>query len=351
MNLTRTILRRWWVIALAAGLAVTSAAFLTMVREPAQRYEVGAVLFVPPDGETIGANDAVGLARLYTRLVPADDRIVGHVATQSGLSTAEVRSAMTIATVRDSSLLEVGFAADDPDVARAGLDAMLAAVVDGDGGQATIPTDLLQELSRDLDAQGTGDGTWIILMAIVGGLVLAVGGVIALERSDVRVDAVEVVSERTGVPGSDLGGMPDHSVAVLLGHFEELCTTRPARIALLGATPGSQERAASVADHLLAAAPGLDVDLVTGGAPGTVEGGEWIAADGEVVVLVVPRGARLTQVERAAASLRQLDLGPTWLLVADRTAGGGATLGGDERGPGDEHGTGDQGRDRPSVEA
>jgi hypothetical protein len=370
-SIRHTLGRRWWLIILAPAL--TLGATLFVLPEPVAEYQARAILFVPSgagqDGPG-GANEAGRLAQQYTRLIPADQRIMQSVADAMGTDLATARSDLQLEAIPDSSLVQISFSAGSEAEAIAGRDAVIVAVtegvveerpaprspatngpaagdpaVDGPGSvdQNAIPPNFLQVISRDLTAtEGSGRSSALALAALIGGIVVGIAGAIALERTDIRVDDIDLAVRRTGVPGSDLDEMPDQSVSVLLRHWADLGSTGLVCTALLGVERDRHATTAAAARRLqrvqesamitsrragkrgTAKATPQDPELVirVGGAPGTIESGEWVATDCPVTVLVVPRGTRLRSVEESTSALRQLDLGPTWLLLTDRARRG-----------------------------
>ncbi len=366
-SIQHTLRRRWWLIVLAPALVLGATLFV--LPEPTAEYQATAILFVPSgagqDGPG-GANEAGRLAQQYTRLIPADQRIMSSVADSLGTDLETARSNLELEAIPDSSLVEIRFSGDTESEAIAGRDAVIVAVVEGvvearpattapvtDGpptigpaesdvvmiDQNAIPLNFLQVISRDVTAtEGTGGSAALAVAALIGGIVIGIAGAIALERADVRVDDIELAVHRTGVPGSDLDDMPDQSISVLVRHWADLGSTIPVNTALLGVerdrhatTNAAARRLQRVQQSTMstsrrdaegggAETTKQDPDLVirVGGAPGTTESGEWVATDCTVTVLVVPRGTRLRSVEEATSALRQLDLGPTWLLLTDR---------------------------------
>jgi hypothetical protein len=358
--------RRLWIILLMPALTVGITLFA--LPEPAAEYRASATLFVPSgagqDGPG-GANEAGRLAQQYTRLIPADQRIMQSVADTVGTDVGTARANLQLAAIPDSSLIEITFSGDTESEAVAGRDAVVVAVtagvVDQPPGidaspavgppedrlsesaaapteQNAIPPNFLQVISRDVTAtEGTGGSAAFALAALIGGIVIGIAGAVALERTDVRVDDIELAVRRTRVPGSDLDDMPDQSVSVLLRHWADLGSANRVEAALLGVERDRHATTNAAAQRLRRVRHGAistsrqaaehaggksnadrDLDIRVGGAPGTIESGEWVAADCTVTVLVVPRGTRLRSVEDAASALRQLDLGPTWLLLTDR---------------------------------
>ncbi len=374
-SIRHTLGRRWWLLVLAPAL--TLGATLFVLPEPTAEYQATAILFVPSgagqDGPG-GANEAGRLAQQYTQLIPADQRIMRSVAESLDVDLATAHADLQLRVIPDSSLIEVSFSGDTEAEAIAGRDALVDAVTEGvvDEPLATndpltnpplvgpvtngpalagatptdrnaIPPDFLQVISRDVSAtEGTSGSVALAVAALIGGIVIGVAGAIALERTDVRVDDIELAVRRTGVPGSDLDDMPDQSVAVLLRHWADHGSTNQVDTALLGVERDSHATTTSAARRLErvqqsamgksrragerpnAKTSRQDPNLVirVGGAPGTVESGEWVATDCTVTVLVVPRGTRLRNVDEATSALRQLDLGPTWLLLTDRAPRG-----------------------------
>lgn len=321
--ISNTIRRRWWIIIICPVLALAAATLLVGPDE--QGFAADVTLFVPSGAGTDGpgsANEAGRLAQQYTRLIPADSRIVQVVASATGTTAGDVRSRLDLIAVRDSSLIRATYTSDDPAEALAALDALVGAVVGADGGQTSIPSGFLQVVDADTTAESveTGSAT-LFAAALLAGLVVGVGGAFALERTDVRVDHVDLAVRRTRVPGSDLDDMPDPSVAVLLRHWCD-SGTGP-RVALLGSEPGRLATTTAVAERLRDISTSaqkktpdwVQMDLRPGGSPGSAEGGEWLAADASVIVLVIPKGSQLRRVAHAVDALRKLDLGPTWLIV------------------------------------
>ncbi len=367
-SIRHTLARRWWLI--VSVPAITLGATLFVLPEPAAEYQATAILFVPSgagqDGPG-GANEAGRLAQQYTRLIPADERIMQSVADSTGIDLSTAKSNLELQAIPDSSLVEISFSGDTETEAVARRDALIVAVTEGvvdepptrnpplivgpaDTDPLTegtvdrnaIPPNFLQVISHDVTTTtGSSGSTALAVAALIGGIVIGVAGAIALERTDVRVDGIDLAVRRTGVPGSDLDDMPDQSVSVLLRHWTDLGSGDRVDTALLGVERdhhGTTTAAAHRLQRVQASTGGLrrqttesggatpprhqdpQLAIRVGGAPGTIESGEWVATDCSVTVLVVPRGTRLRSVEEATSALRQLNLGPTWMLLTDRAS-------------------------------
>jgi capsular polysaccharide biosynthesis protein len=364
-SIRHTLSRRWWLILLMPALTVGTTLFA--LPDPAAEYQASAILFVPSgagqDGPG-GANEAGRLAQQYTQLIPADQRIMQSVADTVGTDVEAARSDLQLAAIPDSSLVEITFSADTESEAVAGRDAVVVAVTEGVFDEPSdtnasvgtdplldellesstapternaIPPNFLQVISRDVTAtEESRAPAALAVAALIGGIVIGIAGAIALERADVRVDDIELAVRRTGVPGSDLDDMPDQSVSVLLRHWADLGSSNRVDAALLGVerdrhatTTAAARRLQRVQEGGVSTSPSAErsgvkstrdrhLEIRVGGAPGTIESGEWVATDCSVTVLVIQRGTRLRSVEDATSALRQLDLGPTWLLLTDR---------------------------------
>lgn len=345
--IVKAMRRRWWIVVLAPLLAALAA--WVAVGGAEDSYRMDSVLFVPSGAGDDGPGNAGESARLaahYSELIPIADRIIVRVAETTGWTPDEVRESVSVTTLRGTSLMRLTVTGDDPEAVAAGLEAFVSSVTQGAGGQTTIPVGFIVEVSSDDEVTSVGSTTVpLVLAAALAGLVLGVAAAVALERADVRADSVELVSRRTGVPGSDIDAMPDGSVLVLLRHWVESGASLPQTVALLGVeqnqlgtTTAVANRLADIAraefdfiaagaSHAVAQGPSSEVQLVlsVGGAPGTVEAGEWVAVDRQIVALVVPRGTSLAKVEAAVNALRQLELGPSWLLLTDRVRRGGSS--------------------------
>lgn len=340
--------RRWWAVLIAPVLAGLVAS--TLVTESTTTYDAGATVLVPsgagPDGPG-SANEAARLARQYTELIPADRAIMSVVADDLGVDIDEVRDGFELLVVRDSTLLEITYRSDSPNEATAAIDALLGAIVRPAPAAAptdptpsvddtsSIPAGFLTVVDRDdVESSETDGQSGLVLGAVLAGLAIGIGTAVALERSDVRIDDADSAVGHVGVPSSDLALVSDPALGVVVGHWLE--TNPPGPVGLFGVTSDQRDTTSFAADrvrrvHALRSDVPLDVRI--GDRPGGTESGEWLAAECSVIVLVVPRGAKLDDLADAAATLRNLDMGPSWVLVTDPAPAGVRDVGTDLRPP------------------
>lgn len=331
----RGLLRRAWVIAAAVAGVVLGNGLGGGLTSSTARGE--AVLVVGSGASARGpgtANEATKLARTYAASIPFDDGVLGAAQVSLGWSRKAVSDALEITNDTDTAVLRIAFEAGDEGAARTGTQAVVNALVGIPPRAQSVGAGSLV-LTRAPTVQGpseSGDGA--LPVGIVLGLLLGVLLAIALERADRRVDDVEGLAETLGTEASSLDTMTPTAAVALLRRWSA-GRSRPT-VALLAGVPKVERAIPAVAERLNAlarrgeelrleersAAASVSADtalLVPGGVPGGEGAGERAALATDCVVLVIPQGARRTDVERSVNALRQLTgTSPVWGLLVGR---------------------------------
>jgi hypothetical protein len=132
------IRRRWWVI-VAATLAVVGIAYgIALLRARTSTAEAVAIVASGAIDNGPGRADQAGfLAPDYAGVIPQDDSIIRAVSSELGV---DARGRISAVSHRNSSIIRLGFRANDPRTAIAGARAVAAAVSGpGPRTEAIIP--------------------------------------------------------------------------------------------------------------------------------------------------------------------------------------------------------------------
>src|SRR5688572_22881165 len=103
-----TLRRRGWVLLVSAVLGGVIASALTAARPETHTAE--AVLVVPSgagEGDPGRASDATRLAATYAQVLENDARVLGAAAEELSLPVEEVKEALSVDAIPDTSLLRV----------------------------------------------------------------------------------------------------------------------------------------------------------------------------------------------------------------------------------------------------
>lgn len=337
--------RRWWVLLLTT-LAVAGVAFAIDARTPA-RYQAESVLIVPstvpgqlPPGQP---DNAIKLAKTYTKLIPIDDEVAAAAAAAIGVTPKEWAKAVTVTNDNGTALIHIVYQADNPTLAVKGA-ASTAAVLTrlNPPGQVTNAS-LRRVQVPDSATAITGTSTSTGILGAILGFILGLIIIAALERTDRRVDDAEALGTVVETSATEWGPPVKEEAAALVHRWGAIAGTPTPVVALVSAGDIPQYDVAAVT-HMLAersSAGGLatraveakqrvngdrprpPVDgetarLLAAGRPGHDEGAELAAQTSDLVVLLASRGGRASEVEEARDRLAQYGIEVAWALLLPR---------------------------------
>lgn len=156
-------------------------------------------------------------------------------------------------------------------------------------------------------------------IGIVLGLCLGLALFVAWDRYDPRADDARAVEAQFGIPVTALGPRSyDGALRAVLERWRSLASSdRSATVALVAATAQSAEAAGTVSKRLASVKIEAET-LIEAGPPGGPAGGELIAVEASLVVLVVAAGERLVEARRTFQTLDELGAAPRWAIFASR---------------------------------
>ncbi len=326
-------LRRFWVVALVAGL-VAGLATVLLVRATASTTWAGEATYVvpiaePPANTVAGtpgvvdpraANspvDANRFAQSYATLLVEDGALLTHLSESTGLDVADVVGGTEAVPVPDSPIVRVTFGAATEEQVAAYFTALTAAFAETPAVTPNIMPGSIEPL-RELqvgEQQGLAPLAWVL--GVLAALAAGLGGAVLLERADPRLrtdaDVRELVSWPV-LPAPDVDG--DTRTEVLVERAVRAGRSVGA-VAVLGlpGMPGHDVREANarlerVHTALRHRAPEHarphPVEWVDAGTLAGDGAAERLAQEVDVVVLVAPIGARLKHLDSAVRSLKDL---------------------------------------------
>lgn len=337
--------RRGWVL-LVATLAVSGVAVAIDARTPA-RYQAEAVLIVPatvpgqlPPGQP---DNAIKLAKTYTKLIPIDDQVIAAGAAAVGVSTQDYAKALTVTNDNGTALIHVVFQADTPDLAVKGATKSAALLTKlNPPGQITNAS-LRPVKIPDAATAIAGTSTSSAILGAVLGLILGIILAAALERTDRRIDDAETLGQVIQTSSTEWGPPVKEEAAALVHRWGAIAGSPAPVVALVSAGPIPQYDVASVT-HLLAerstagglparavearqrpsggghlpAMDGESARLLAAGRLGHDEGAELAAQTSDLVVVLGSRGGRARDVEEARDRLAQYGIEVAWALLLPR---------------------------------
>ncbi len=337
--------RRWWVLLLTT-IAVAGVAFGIDARTPA-RYQAEAVLVVPstvpgqlPPGQP---DNAIKLAKTYTKLIPIDDEVAAAVAAAIGVTPKDWTKAVTVTNDNGTALIHLVYQADNPTLAVKGA-ASTAAVLTrlNPPGQVTNAS-LRRVQVPDSATAITGTSTSTGILGAILGFILGLIIIAALERTDRRVDDAEALGSVVETSATEWGPPVKEEAAALVHRWGAIAGTPTPVVALVSAGDIPQYDVAAVT-HMLAERssagglatraveakqrvngdrprPPIDGEtarLLAAGRPGHDEGAELAAQTSDLVVLLASRGGRASEVEEARDRLAQYGIEVAWALLLPR---------------------------------
>jgi len=209
--------RRWWVVLMMilAGLAGGT----VVTKGHVGSYSAEDLLEVRPGNTPAspgGAEEASALAVTYAALVPSDTAVTNVIAKRLGVAASSVSAGLSATAEAGTSLFVVTYTAPSASGAVAGANeagAVLASAAPPglaivERSVAVVRTATSAKRGRDMRLYGEVGGG-------VGGLLLGIVFLLALERTDARVDDPEDAAEACGCPATRFpGGMSARELAV-----------------------------------------------------------------------------------------------------------------------------------------
>jgi len=336
--------------------AVVTAGALKVVQTPTNAtlndlgtYSAKVVLIVPlSSGPTEGINpdDADHLATTYAGIIPVDNTLLSDVGKAVGQSPSQVAQNLSVVNEQSTSILQISYKASSPQTATTGARSV-AKLISGPNPVAAgiVPSSLdivsLPPPSNSVAATPARKDSTIVIGAVFG-LMLGLVLLVAWERSDPHVVDARSLSSQFGCPATPAERLSPDAAHALIERWASLTDRVPARVALLPADAASARQADEVAALLAQSGEGVgyldarsgtvpeslgnghpidgneSVVLVHAGPPGQRSGGEAIALNCDLTVVVVRTGARNTEIRRLAEELANFGLVPAWALLTPR---------------------------------
>jgi capsular polysaccharide biosynthesis protein len=329
----------------ASGITTPSTPLPPSQMDP---FMAQVVLLVPASGagptEGINPDDASHLATTYAGIIPVDDSLLSVIGNAVHQSPSQVGSNLSVVNEQNTSLLQISFKASSPQTAATGA-REAAWVLAGPNPVAAgiIPSSLgivsLPPAPSNVAAVSAGKGSTVAIGALLG-LILGLILLVAWERSDPQVGDPRSLSGQFGCPATPVDRLSPDAAHALTERWASLTDHVPARVALLPADAGSVRQTEEVARLLKRSGEGVgyidarsgtvpealgnghlldgkeSVVLVHAGPPGS--GGEAVALNCDLTVVVVPTGARNNEIRRLGEDLANFGLIPAWALLAPR---------------------------------
>jgi hypothetical protein len=324
--LVRLLLRRGWLVPLAAAAAAAIA--VSVNRAFPRDYVASSSIVVPafaPGSAKDGpkyADEADKLAVTYAAVIPLDPDIRNAVGRSVGLLPGDASSRMSVVNPPATAVLTLSYRGSSEQDALDGARALRSAVLDGDSRavprQSVMPLRSVAITTRPREA-ATMAAIGIVLGSLLG-LVLMIGW----DRFDARIDDVETLREAGARPATAFNSITLTSTPILLERWRELGATRRPRIALVPLTSSAQSMATELARQMAA---------LTDHAAGRLDIGDGFAvvvetplsrrrpvavSPADLFILVVTRGSRVTRLRSAVNRLAEVGADPGWLLLAPR---------------------------------
>ncbi len=351
-------LRRFWLVALVAGLA-TGFATTSLVQATATTTWAGEATYVVPIADPPVANaegvvppadprtansstDALRFAQVYALLLVEDGALLTVLSEATGMSVAEVVEATQAVPLPDSPIIRVSFAGET----EAQVVSYYTALGETFEARPAITPNIRPGNIRLLQAAEIfaqpGLAPLAVALGVLAGLLVAVGGAVLLERLDPRLRSDADVRSLVDWPVLIAPRTPGDARADVL--VERIVRAAPSvrTVAVVGVAgvPTNEvreatERLAAVhAGQLEAAAarlPGDDVvsgtgtsrgparphpvEWAPGGSLGAAGSAERLVQDADVVVMLAPLGARLARLDLSVRSLQDLSVDPVIVAI------------------------------------
>jgi capsular polysaccharide biosynthesis protein len=338
-------LRRRAPAIVAAVVLVTAAAIATASLRGGS-YTAEAIMLVPSGsrgGDPGRADEAAKLAATYALAIPQDARIRRTVATKLGVTTRQVRTHMFVANDANTALLRLRYTSASRQDAVTGAAAMSKAVLDRSAWRTIKRGSLVLVRPPDPLTQKKAGLLTPTLIGLMFGIFLAIIIVIALERSDIRIDDSDALAAEVACPVSALDDERG-SLAAVVERWRQLLGGG-GEVAILPCTTGVRQGAREVAALLVKTGGAFMLDSRnpsgTGNSSAAVShsqeispaplflslddppgsGGENRALHADLTALVVAEGTPAADVRQAVELLHKFGVSPVWMfLVRSRTS-------------------------------
>jgi capsular exopolysaccharide synthesis family protein len=187
------IRRRWWVPLLAMVVAMTIGGLVAYSRPGSYTASMVFVVRSTP-GSEISPDGAQDLASTYAALLPEDDLITQAVSGAVKRRADEVKKSLTALNPVNTALIRVTYEGRSESEASAGMAALNDALTSSTPASPAVrPRSVLPV--QEAKVTGPSSPLVAIILAAMFGLCAGAVLVIALERSDVRVDDRNLLAE------------------------------------------------------------------------------------------------------------------------------------------------------------
>lgn len=306
--------RRGWIVPLAMACAAL-AAYLIASNQP-EIYTAESVVVVDSGADRTGpgqANDATTLARTYAGAIREDQRTLRRVAGATDRTVDEVEKDVTVFTDTGTSLLRLQYRDEFRRRAITGARSLANGVLDAPR-ESPVNRSSLRLVSEANDAtRSAGDVGRAVPIGLVLGAALGLLLLLAWERSHPRIDDPDDLRAVFGGGVTDARRFTPAALSALAARWRELAGRGDPLVGLLPSGRRARRSVRALDEALAAAVPALRTER--GGAPGAIDAGEELAMRSDLSVLVVRRGARVSELRRALETLDQLDHAPGWAVL------------------------------------
>lgn len=332
-------LRRFWALALVAGLAAGFAASWAVQSTSSMTWSGQATYIVPlaaqpitlPSGVTVvpdpllptNPNAASQFAESYSFLLVEDPSLLEVLGTATGEAPEQVGEQTSVLNVADSSIVRIGYSSDSEEQVVAFFAALETALQAVPAVTANIPSGNLQLLRS---AQPQSDTGLLALAPVIGVLVallIGLGLAVLLERLDPRLRTSGDLRELADWPVLEISGDPSDARTHVL--VERALSAAPGvrSVAVVGVAGMPDSRVTDMADRLRSAAAQLPleggrVQWLAGSTLAGDGGAERLAQKADVVVVVAAVHARLRHLNESMQSLQDLVADPVLVALAPR---------------------------------
>ncbi|WP_299033009.1 hypothetical protein [uncultured Pseudokineococcus sp.] len=204
-------LRRFWAVAIAAGLLAGLAAWWATTNLTSAAY-TGTGLYIVPTasaaqtlaGSTLPESpyEAEGLAQTYTLLLVDDAELLGALSDVTGQPVEELRDRAVSEKVPSTPAIRVSYSGDTEAEVRdyfSGLDAVVTTT-----GSTGLPAGNLRALAPSQVEEQAGLAPVAPVVALLTGLLVGLAGAVLLERADRRVQGPGDLRDLTAWPVFDV---------------------------------------------------------------------------------------------------------------------------------------------------
>ncbi len=188
------IRRRWWIPVLAVGVATTVGGAVA-ASHPGS-YTATMVFVVPSTQSTgISPDGAQRLASTYAALILDDDLIAQAIGGEVKREPADVKRRVTAVNPVNTALVRVTYAGRSRAEALTAVQALKIALTSSQPASPAVRPHSIVTVQDVARVTAPSSSTTSYMLAAVFGLCAAAVLVIALERSDIRVDSTVILEE------------------------------------------------------------------------------------------------------------------------------------------------------------